>query len=624
MLVAGQAPAAVIERPKVELVDELGVNMSSGQVTHSLTAVKIGGPMGLNYTISIFANENWGGSYGFASNFSGAAKQVLLSSDIGYSPWYVMRVNDDVDSADFKVLVNGVVQNTFQNTPLPYTYEPVGDPRHTLDVVGNTLVWTKPDGTIVQFARGASNAGTGGILRKIIAPNGRTLDIGGGVTSNTGFQLSPVMELDHRPFNKTDNPNLIGVPPASSSADSGWSSANPKYMRAINNAIEYCQPAVPPATCPLTQSWPTATFDWPAGMPRTLFIGDSVVTVTRADGATTDFRYRAYDLAYNEFGQVADGYTPGREFSPRLVGVRPLGSTRESFIYDYKNLFSMSETPSGSYNNRLQTSGVIKSATHIQKQANYSMLQPASVGGNDYRNNAAGDANISAVYIQPKLIMGNPDMIGYVDTREGRITFESNHARNFASQFNRLSRPLEKYTYDTRGNLTKIEYQVGGSFVTYAEAEYPASCTSTTRKTCNQANWIADAKGNRTYYRYHPDSGELASVTAPADKNGHTAETRYDYTPLNAHYFDGSGSKITGSPIYMRTGERYCINSNYSSACEAGDEVVTQFEYNHDNLLMTGMTVTANGVTLRTCYQYDRFGNQIGKTPPNAARTTCN
>jgi hypothetical protein len=56
----------------------------------------------------------------------------------------------------------------------------------------------------------------------------------------------------------------------------------------------------------------------------------------------------------------------------------------------------------------------------------------------------------------------------------------------------------------------------------------------------------------------------------------------------------------------MKTAERYCINSNYSSrapsaACLGGDEVVTQFEYNHNNLLMTGMSVTSADGTLRTC-----------------------
>lgn len=623
LALVGSVSAAVIERPKIELVDDFGVNMASGQVTHSLTVVSIGGPMGLSYRISIYANENWGGSYGFASNFNGEAKVVLLSTEVNYVPWHVMRVSDDVETADFKVLVNGQVQNGFYNTPLPYTYEPVGDARHSLDVVGNTLEWTKPDGTVVTFSRGATYAGSGGSLNRITYPNGRIIDLSAGITTNTGYQLVPGFVLDHRPFDKVDNPNLWNVPPASSSAGSGWSISNPKHMVALNTAIEHCAPATRPATCPLTHTWPTATFDWPAGMPRTLFIGDSVVSVTRADGASTDFRYRAYDLAYTQYGTVADGYTPGREFSPRLVGIRPAGATRETYTYDYNNLFVFSGSPDGMWNRRVQTSGVLKSATHIEKRAGYSMLQP-SFGGQDHRNHATNDADVTGVLIQPKIIMGNTDMIGWADTREGRITFEHNHGRNFPREFDRVSRPLEKYSYDARGNLTKVEYQIDGNFVTHIESQYPASCTAATRKTCNQAEWIADAKGNRTYYGYHPESGQVATITSPPDRNGHRAETRYEYTPLSARYFNSSGTRITGSPIWMKTAEKYCINSNYSGACGAGDEVVTRFEYNHDNLLMTGMTVTADGVTLRTCYQYDRFGNQIGKTTPNANRATCN
>ena len=67
------AGAADIERPKVEAVDALGVNLTSGQVTNSLTPVSIGGPMGLKYRMSIFANEaNWIGFEGFSTNFSTA------------------------------------------------------------------------------------------------------------------------------------------------------------------------------------------------------------------------------------------------------------------------------------------------------------------------------------------------------------------------------------------------------------------------------------------------------------------------------------------------------------------------------------------------------------------------
>ncbi len=80
----------------------------------------------------------------------------------------------------------------------------------------------------------------------------------------------------------------------------------------------------------------------------------------------------------------------------------------------------------------------------------------------------------------------------------------------------------------------------------------------------------------------------------------------------------------------MKTAEKYCINSAPAgNGCSGGDEVVTTYEYNHDNLLMTGMTVTeppppaGNGITLRTCFEYDIYGNQIGKTDPKAGLSSC-
>lgn len=65
-----------------------------------------------------------------------------------------------------------------------------------------------------------------------------------------------------------------------------------------------------------------------------------------------------------------------------------------------------------------------------------------------------------------------------------------------------------------------------------------------------------------------------------------------------------------------------------SGGCAGNDEVVINFEYDHNNLLLTGKTVTALNTkgaseTLRTCYQYDIYGNLIGETKPKANLTSC-
>lgn len=617
-----QSMAADIEPPKVQLVDKFGVNMANGQVTHSMEIVSIGGAMGLSDSISVYANEfNFLGYRGFSHKYFAQARNVELSQEVNFSPRNIMRVYDPSGSADFAYYVGSTLQETGSATS-GYSYRPVGDERHILEVNGDYLDWTKPDGTVVRFDRGSGTpkaANVGGILTSITYPNGLTVTVtsaGMSVNTNTGFQLKRVYEDDTRPMAKTDNPNLVNVPPYTTSSASGWSMINPRHVIGINAAVEYC--AWTATTCSLTNTWPKATFDWPAGMPRTMYIGTSKVDVTDARGLTTTYGFTAYDLAFKEGGVVADGYVPGREYSPRLTSVSPPNaSNRTRVTYDYKNVFLTTDFGTGTQDRRLQTSGVTKSAQRGGVNEGYDMLRPYYT---DSQNLAYGGVNgVSLVHLVGH-VNGATGVIYYAETDDGRITFEGT-PRNFPVSFQKNAAPNETYQY-TRGNLTSILYATGRSVA----AEYPASCTSTTRKTCNQATRIRDANGNWTDYAYHAQSGQVSRITYPANKHGIRPETRYEYTQLSANYYNSSGTRTAGSPIWMKTAEKYCINSSSTgSGCADGDEVVTRFEYNHDNLLMTGMTVTdpGTGETLRTCYQYDIYGNQIGVTKPKANLSAC-
>ena len=42
-----------------------------------------------------------------------------------------------------------------------------------------------------------------------------------------------------------------------------------------------------------------------------------------------------------------------------------------------------------------------------------------------------------------------------------------------------------------------------------------------------------------------------------------------------------------------------------------------------NNLFLRGMSVTADGVTHRTCYAYDIYGNRVGETFPRAGLSSC-
>lgn len=310
----------------------------------------------------------------------------------------------------------------------------------------------------------------------------------------------------------------------------------------------------------------------------------------------------------------------------RLISARTLG-TPEDNTFDYRNVWvTVGDTSfPATWDMQLQTSGVVTSATRRNLSSGYDMLGRYY---DDLLAQSYGAGNgVSAVQVHAH----TPNAVGaiyYANTEEGILTYE-NSARNFPSRFEPVHGPRQDFLYE-RGNLKRITYlQHIPAQSTYVEAIYPASCTPSTRKTCNQATAIRDARGNWTYYTYHADSGQLESILRPADAQGVYPETHFEYQQKYAQYYNvGTATWITGTAIWMKTAERHCINSNYSSrspsaACGAGDEVVTRYEYNHHNLLLTGMTVTSPDGTLRTCYRYDIYGRQIGKTEPKAGLASC-
>lgn len=620
-LLAISAQAADIEPPKAQLVDKFGVNMANGQVTHSLNTVSIGG---LAHSVSVDTNEfHYLGYRGFRDKFLGEARNVELTTQVNITPKNILRVYDFLGSADFGYYVNGVLQDSGSNLPSGYTYQSMGDERQILEYDNTYLYWTHPDGTVSRFWRGNPS-----ILVDVTYPNGLVITIasaGMSVTTNTGFQLKAVYVSDNRGLAVPDNPNLQNAPPANSAS---WAVSNPASIYGINNAYEYCTPTA--TTCSLTPNkWPHADFHWPGGMPRRMYLaptnssGDDMVWVKDAKGQQTTYYFKPYDLAYLN-GSLKQGYTPNTEFSPRLVGIAPNGTT-QVLTYDYRNLFSDPICLGfyGCYDYRLQSAGVTKQATKFGLTTGYDMSEPAQSPSPNVINYAYADAHgsngVSRVEIRGNL-PGSSGAMYYADTDDGRLWFEAS-PRNFVYEFDNANGPTANYSY-TRGNLTTISYNNGDTTVV---ATYPADCVNTSRKTCNQATSIKDARGNYTNYTYHTPSGQVATIQYPANKDGIAAQVRYEYTQLSAHYYNGGGSKITGPPIWMKTAERTCANSNtVSGACQGGDEIVTRYEYNNDNLLMTGMTVTANGMTLRTCFQYDAYGNQIGKTEPNANLSACN
>lgn len=626
--------------PKYNTVDKFGINVFGDVVTANLNTVSIGGAMGLSHSISLRTNNfDWPGNHGYHDKYAGGLKYAEIGRNTylvgtgpsgnggtSYSTLWVMRASFMGDTADFLVTRNGAYQESGFNYTTNYAYEAIGDKRHTLVERGNDRVWTKPDGTEVYFAKGAV-ASMDAAVTKVIYPNGYTLNVfyHTGVTTNTGFQLKYDYINDDPGLESAKvGINVAGAPSVESSNAAQWRLKNPKYVRAINNAVEYCDPTIL-APCALTGNWPKATFTWPGGMPRAIFIANTTFTVENAAGESTNFTYQAQDVGFDVDTQsYISGYAAGSLISPRLISVKPSQATVPTVSYTYKNTFKTMSTGNGSapYVDDSCLPGIVTSATGMMGTSSYQ-----KPGTDQWGNSTFSGWGISLMR-NNFVAIGTLDHISE-DFGERTLQLETTY-RNFVTKETNKSSPTKNYYYDARNNLNRVVYPTNDGLAVEYSAQYPTTCTNP--KTCNKPTWVQDAKGNRTSYTYHDPSGQVATVTSPADKNGKVAVTRYEYTQQSAYYYQPNGVKGYGTPIWLKTAERTCANSATSSnACVGGDEVVTRYEYSeNNNLALIGKTITAIGndgvtpITRRSCYQYDVYGNLIGETKPKANPTSCN
>ncbi|MGV2871271.1 hypothetical protein [Colwellia sp. E150_009] len=620
-----------IAPPKYQTIDDFGVNLTTGQVTTSIDTVAIGGAMGLSHSISAHANGfEYKGFRGYTDKFAGNARYTLLGKslmyeNVSYHNFYVMRLFAPVGSADFKIYVDGTFVPTVTTSVTEnYSYEALGDTRETLEVSDDReyLIWTLSDGTIVRFIRDAyDNARSNGALSDITYPNGYKITRHGSrsVTTNTGFQLKYDYIDDSRPLDPAKNGAIGAGIPAESALQ--WSEHNPKYIVGINNAIEYCS-IESSEPCTLTNTWPKATFTWPGGMPRAFHIGQSVFTVNDALARSTELHYEAHDLVLSDLDDPTSinesvSFEPGDKIMPRLVGIKPATSAVLSSTYKYRNKFSYSATGGVSYGWLITELGEVVSATNERGTGAYSLDLPIGQGG-PLKNSLSWKGS----FYVTRDVTYPTSLYEIYKSGDGIFKFEDNY-RNFVEKVSSNSGPQKNYSYDLRGNLEYITMQKDKPEETQIQALYPVTCDNT--KVCNKPKWIKNALKKQTDYTYHPESGQVETVTSPANKQGITPQTRYTYTEKFATYKINSNTAETSPDgIWLLTAQKHCQNSNYiEGVCEGSDEVVISYEYGTSNLLLKGKSISADGKTLRTCYDHDIYGNKIGETKPKAGVTTC-
>ncbi len=490
-----------------------------------------------------------------------------------------------------------------------------GGPYSALRGTGSSMV-TNPDGTKTYTDRdgntrlyGIAQGPSSWLLTRMTDRFGVITTLtykSAAVSSVTIYRLQSVNRNDGLQLKYTYGSNVAPT----NLGDGPWRQI--ASVRAINNAVDYCDPQAD--TCTFTQAWPTATYS------RTTSGSPNYFTVIDAAGRATRFTTGIPTLSGGVYGTAG----PANYTTQQLLAIRaPTSSSADTTSFTYCAV-------TGEY--YCVNQGVKKVTTD-----GYDWLYPATSAGGGVSLfvtvTASRPVGGSQITTQQR---GNPTigpLISYTDGI-GLNTFYFEQ-----SSTNRLSHVTQgdgddlSYLYDARGNITRETHTpASGSPLPAAvrTAGFDATCTNPVK--CNKPNWVRDAKSNLTEYAYHSINGNPLRVVFPADPSGIKPQLSYhQQTTKYAWYKNSSGAVVrAATPIWVITGEKYCRKTAAAAngTCGvAGDEVTIAYDYGPsglaNNLFLRGKSVTADGVTLRTCYGYDIYGNRISETSPKAGLASC-
>lgn len=240
--------------------------------------------------------------------------------------------------------------------------------------------------------------------------------------------------------------------------------------------------------------------------------------------------------------------------------------------------------------------------------------------------NGGSDFGLELAMADPAQLLTSTDSEGHLT----RYEYDSNRIKKITMP----ELDSWEFTYDARGNvLNKIRHAKPGSGqpdIVLESRTYPPSCTSANYRVCNKPLTVTDANRGVTVFAYDPAHGGVLTETSPS-VGGVAAVKRYSYVQKYAWIKNSSGTYVqASSPVWLLAEERFCKSSaTTGNGCSGGaaDEVVTSYDYGPssgpNNLLLRGVAITADGVTKRSCYTYNSWGNPVSQTSPRAGLASC-
>ncbi|RYY02167.1 MAG: hypothetical protein EOO53_14120 [Gammaproteobacteria bacterium] len=520
-------------------------------------------------------------------------------------------------------------------------------PLNTVQVDRTDVVWStdisyvqKPNGLLIARRDASTYSG-----------------ITSSANTNTGFQFKYLYQYS--------TINLPSQPKLPSSGAEGWAASMPKYIIAINNAVDSCtidrndytrnagksKDDVIKDACPnLTKKWPVVTYNWPDGMPLAMFATTNSFTVTDPEENVTEYVHTPVDTK-----EYPDSFYRN---AVRLTQIKKNNKVVMNYKYETHDY-----TPNVCY---INLNGASSCAPNPGAAARLTKSWVGNAGDDEisYAIGVQGDHGSSSNeshdgYKRISNVNSNQFGITQAAAWDKTVSFDGYTSNRVTSVYNAvggvktsmgyestipIDPPADPSISDTAKsqNISSLTETYDGQTIRVTTAGGYAKCTLLNYKVCNQATTITDNNGNVTDYAYDPLTGQPSMVTLPADNKGVRSQTRYKYTPYYAYYKQNGATTVTkaATPVYLLSRESKCHTavanvtpeSTAAAGCTNDSEVITEYDYGPqtgvaNNLLLRGITVkatTAHGSeTHRTCYSYDDFGNRIGQTTPNARLVSC-
>jgi RHS repeat-associated protein len=329
-------------------------------------------------------------------------------------------------------------------------------------------------------------------------------------------------------------------------------------VKAINNAVEYCNPAAD--GCSLAAAWPEASYG----------LSGSVRTAT---------------------DPVARTWTYTHDGAGRLAGIRRPGSPSDNVTIGYDGNGRVATfTSGGTWTYAYSDVGNTRTTTVTSPLSSVTTVQ----------------SDIAA-----RRITSRTDALGRTTTYQydagGRLYRVTAPEGNYA-----------QFTRDARGNTIedrRVAKPGSGAADIVTSFAFDGTCANAVK--CNKPNSMTDARSLVTQFNYHATTGDLSTIRYPVLASGAQVKNFILYGLKRAQYRDATGAMVLApTSVYRNTS--FCTTL-LANCLDSGEKVT--FDYVATSNLLPGTIVesAANDSSATTrALTFDTIGNLVAEDGPLA------